>query len=348
MRERGLSIGLTYDLRDDYLAEGWSEEQTAELDSLGTIEAIESALAELGHRPERIGHARRLMARLGAGERWDLVFNLAEGLSGFGREALVPALLELYRIPYTFSDPLAMTVSLHKATTKRVLRDAGLPTPDFALVATTADASRVTLPLPLFVKPVAEGTSKGISGASVVTSAAELEAACAELLARFDQPVLVETFLPGRELTVGLLGTGREAEVLGSLEVILLPGAEPDVYSYANKERCEELVRYELRRGAGEPMVAEAEALALAAWRLLGCRDAGRVDLRCDARGRPQLIEVNPLAGLHPSHSDLPILATALGLPYHRLLERIVASASARIPVSPTLVSPPMPAMAAG
>ncbi len=335
---RGLRIGLVYDLRDDYLAEGWSEEETAEFDSRETVEAIEATLVRLGHRPERVGHAKRLVARLAAGDRWDLVFNIAEGLHGLGREAVVPALLDLYQIPYTFSDPLVMTVSLHKATTKRVLRDAGLPTPGFALVETLADAARVKLAPPLFVKPVAEGTSKGISSASVVRSTADLEAACAALLARFQQPVLVEELLPGRELTVGVVGTGDAAEVLGSLEVVLLPGAEPGVYSYANKEHCEDLVRYEVPRAADDPMVAAAEALALAAWRALGCRDAGRVDLRCDVAGRPQIIEVNPLAGLHPTHSDLPILATALGIPYLALLERIMRSATARLPASPAEV----------
>jgi D-alanine-D-alanine ligase len=124
-------IGLTYDLRDAYLAMGYGEEETAEFDRDSTIEALEGALRSLGHETERIGHVRDLAGRLAAGARWDLVFNIAEGLSGYGREAQVPALLDAYGIPYTFADPLTASLTLHKAMTKRVLRDLGVRTPDF-------------------------------------------------------------------------------------------------------------------------------------------------------------------------------------------------------------------------
>ena len=129
-----MTIGLTYDLRSEYLAEGFSEEETAEFDRDDTVTAIETTIRSLGYQTERIGHGRQLAAALAAGRRWDLVFNIAEGLYGLGREALIPALLDAYRIPYTFSDPCVMAVSLHKGFTKSVLRDAGLSTPDFALV----------------------------------------------------------------------------------------------------------------------------------------------------------------------------------------------------------------------
>jgi D-alanine-D-alanine ligase len=181
---------------------------------------------------------------------------------------------------------------------------------------------------PLFVKPVAEGTGKGITNASKVENAEQLAAACRAIWQRFHQPALAETYLPGRELTVGIVGTGRDAQALGALEILLLDKAEAHAYSYQNKEYCEELVKYVLVEDA---LAKEAEAIALAAWRGLGCRDAGRVDLRADASGRLRFLEVNPLAGLHPQHSDLPILCTLRGIPYIRLIERIVASASQRI-----------------
>lgn len=326
----GLRVGLTYDLRSEYLAMGYGEEETAEFDRADTIEHLAGALRQLGHAAEPIGHARQLMDRLRQGARWDLVFNIAEGLHGVGREALVPAILDLYQIPYTFSDPLVMSLTLHKGMTKRVVRDAGLPTPDFAVVAEPEEAASVDLPLPLFVKPVAEGTGKGVTPASVIRRREELAPACRELLERYRQPVLVETFLPGRELTVGLVGTGADARVLGTLDVVLLARAEAEVYSYVNKERCEELVDYRLAPAAGDVQVERAEAVALAAWRLLGCRDAGRVDLRCDAAGEPCFLEINPLAGLHPEHSDLPILCNRLGVPYRDLIDWIVRSAAAR------------------
>lgn len=326
-----MRIGLTFDLRAEYLAAGYSEEETAEFDRRDTIEAIEEALVFLGHRPERIGNVRQLVQRLAAGDRWDLVLNIAEGLYGQAREAQVPALLDAYQIPYTFSDPLVTAVCLHKGLTKLVVRRAGIPTPDFAVVERPEHVAQVKLPYPLFAKPVAEGTGKGIDARSKILDPAGLEQMCAELLSRFQQPVLVETFLPGREMTVGLWGTGPSAEVIGTLEIRLRPSAEPDAYSYANKEACEKHVEYRFVDAAADSTVREAERLALAAWRALGCRDAGRVDLRCDAAGRPQFIEVNPLAGLHPQHSDLPMLCTARGIPYVRLIERIVESAMERV-----------------
>jgi D-alanine-D-alanine ligase len=321
-------------LRSEYLALGYSEDETAEFDRDETIHGIESALQRLGHETDRIGHVRRLVERLSAGQRWDLVFNIAEGLTGIGREAQVPALLDAYGIPYTFSDPLVMSLTLHKGMTKRVIRDAGIPTCTFATVASTEEAAAVGFAPPYFIKPVAEGTGKGISARSIVRHRGDLPAACARLLQGYRQPVLVERFLPGREFTVGIAGTGARAQVLGTMEVLLLPTAEPEVYSYHNKENFEELVRYRLMRPQEDPLIAAVEDIALRAWRTLGCRDAGRLDIRCDAKGRPQFMEVNPLAGLHPEHSDLPIICALVGVTFDRLVARIVESAAERIPPS--------------
>lgn len=326
-----MKIGLTYDLRSDYLAEGYSEEETAEFDRPETIEAIEAALQELGYRTDRIGSAKRLVERLAQGDRWELVFNIAEGLHGVAREAQVPAILDVYDIPYTFSDPLVLSLAMHKNLTKTVVRQAGLATPDFALVAQPADVDAVDLSFPLFAKPVAEGTSKGITAASKIVDRHALRKVCTELLHQFRQPVLVETFLSGREFTVGLTGTAAEARVLATVEIKLLPDAEAEVYSYVNKEQCEELVRYVLVRPSDDPLVQQVDDLALAAWRALGCRDGGRIDIRCDGQDLPHFIEVNPLPGLHPQHSDLPILCGYVGIPYVDLIDRIVRSARRRI-----------------
>ena len=179
-----MNIGLTYDLRADYLAEGYGEEETAEFDRPDTIEAIEAALTELGYQTDRIGHARHLIGRLAQGDRWDLVFNIAEGLRGLAREAQVPAILDVYDIPYTFSDPLVLSLALHKGLTKTIVRQAGIPTPDFALVERPADVDAVDLPFPLFAKPVAEGTSKGISAASKILDRRALRQRCESLLRR--------------------------------------------------------------------------------------------------------------------------------------------------------------------
>lgn len=321
-------IGLTYDLRADYLAAGYTEEETAEFDRGDTIEALEGALAALGHRTVRIGHIRALVDRLAAGDRWDLVFNIAEGLHGFAREAQIPALLEAYDIPCTFSDALVNALTLHKAFTKQVLRDAGIPTTDFALVRSESDIARVRLPFPLFVKPVAEGTAKGVDSTSKVNTPAELDSACRKVLANYRQPALVEPYLPGREFTTGIVGTGDEAEAIGTIEVVMLEKAEAHSYTYVNKENCEELCLYEL---AEESFSREAANLSLAAWRAVEGRDAGRIDLRCDATGKMQVMEINTLPGLHPEHSDLPILCTKVGMPYLELMRKIMASAEKRV-----------------
>jgi D-alanine-D-alanine ligase len=324
-------VALTYDLRDDYRALGFADEELAEFDFVGTIDAIDAALRALGHETERVGNVRALARRLADGERWDLVFNTAEGVRGFGREAQVPALLEAFELAYTFSDPLVCALTLHKGMAKHVLASAGVPTPRFHVVASDADLAEVALPYPLFVKPVAEGTAKGIDAASRVEDAAALAARCRHVWARYAQPALVEPFLPGREFTVGVLGERAGARAIGTLELKLRAAAEPDVYSYLNKEQSEERVDLPLADAAAAALV---EPVALAAWRALGGRDAGRIDLRLDAAGRPQVLELNPLPGLHPTHSDLPILWSALGHDYRVLIGAIVESAATRRPAA--------------
>jgi D-alanine-D-alanine ligase len=323
-----MNVGLTYDLRQDYLDAGYSHEQTAEFDRPDTIEGIEGALRTLGHTTQRIGNVKSLVRRLAAGECWDLVFNICEGMFGLGREAQVPALLDAYEIPYTFSGPLLLALALDKGLTKRVVRSFGVPTPDFAVVSDSEEVAAVDLPFPLFVKPLAEGTGKGIDARSKVDGPPQLAALCGELLEEFRQPVLVETYLPGREFTVGIVGSGKQAEAVGVMEVLLGPEAEAHAYTYVNKEKYEELVQYALAPAAEAQACRE---VALRAWRGLGCLDGGRVDIKMDHDGAANFIEVNPLAGLNPTHSDLPIMCRLQGIPFPTLIDRIVASAAGRI-----------------
>ncbi len=244
-----MRLGFTYDLRDDYLREGYSAEEAAEFDELETIEAIDAALASLGHIVDRIGGVKKLSARLAAGDRWDLVFNYAEGMFGFAREAQVPALLDAFQIPYTFSDGLVFALTLHKAMTKHIVRSLGIPTPDFAVVSNRSDVAGVSVPFPVFVKPVAGGSSVGVSAASHAADAAALESACCRILDTYRQPALVETFLPGREVTVGIVGTGSRARVIGVMEVIFTPDAEAHGYSVREQEAREGSIRNRQRRG---------------------------------------------------------------------------------------------------
>lgn len=270
--------------------------------------------------------SRELARRLVAGDRWDLIFNLAEGVWGRSREAQVPAVCELFNQPYTFSDPLTCALALDKALAKRVVRDRGLPTPEFEIVNTPEEASTLSLPLPLFLKPLAEGSSKGVTSHSFINDQEALVPACEELLAQFHQPVLVETFLPGREVTVGIVGNGSTAGVLAVMEVIFTDKADAVGYTALNKGEYLERVSYRLVTDE-EPVAAQANQLALNVYHALGCRDTARVDLRCDARGVWHFLEVNPLPGLNHIRSDLPIMADLAGLSYPQLIGKIVDSA---------------------
>lgn len=324
-----LRVGLTYDLRKDYLAMGYGEEETAEFDSETTISGLERVLLGLGFIVERIGHIRALVASLAAGNSWDFVFNICEGMHGLGREAQVPGLLDAYAIPYVFSDPLTLCITLDKGIAKTIAREAGVPTADYAVLADAREAKNITLPFPLFVKPVAEGSGKGVSARSHVTNPDELEQTAAHLIARFHQPVLVETFLSGREFTIGIVGEGANAEALGVMEVLFGDKAAAFGYGYENKQDWEGRISYQLVDD-GEARVAAD--VALKAWAALRCRDGGRIDIRSDGLGRPHFIEVNPLAGLHPDYSDLVFLARDAGMTYPQLIGRIVRAFLARHP----------------
>jgi D-alanine-D-alanine ligase len=323
-----MRVGITYDLRSDYLAQGYDEQQTAEFDSIETIDALEEALRRLEHAPQRIGNLHHLTQQLVTGARWDLVFNIAEGMYGYGREAQIPALLDAHQIPYTFSDPLVLSLALHKGMSKRLVSSFGIPTPEFTTVQDETDLATVRLPWPVIAKPVAGGTSAGISGACIANNAEQLEVVCLNLLAQFQQPVLIERFLPGREFTVGMIGTGRRARALGAMEILLLGEAEPALYSFENKRCYTTRVSYRL---VTDEMADQLTSLALRVWNGMGCRDAGRIDFRCDDSGAPNFLEINPLAGLHPVDSDLVILGRFLGISHCDLIAMIVDSALQRL-----------------
>jgi D-alanine-D-alanine ligase len=329
-----MRVGVTYDLRSDYLAMGYGEEETAEFDVPETIEAIAHALKGLGYAPVKIGNIRALAKALVNGERFDAIFNICEGLEGVAREAEVPALLEAYGIPYVFSDPLTLALALDKGMAKRVVRDQGVPTPNFIVIEdaqalTQLNLDELPVAFPVFAKPVREGSGKGIDENSHAASGEALRRVAADLLERFQQPVLVEEFLPGREFTVGIVGTGEDARVLGVTEIGRTDKFLGHGYGYRNKEYWEDKVVIRLAEDSASRAAAD---VALGAWKALRCRDGGRVDVRNDARDRPNFIEVNPLAGLRPSYSDLCFIADFKNIPYEGLIEMIMTSFLKRHP----------------
>jgi D-alanine-D-alanine ligase len=320
-----MRIGLTYDLRSWYLERGYTMDETAEFDKEETVIAIEDTLLRLGYETERIGNIFQLVEKLAAGRRWDMVFNIAECLYGDGRESAVPALLDQYRIPYVFSGPVVMGISLNKYLARLVVEAAGVPVSPGFVAMTVNDLDKASsLAFPLFVKPVAEGTGKGITTRSVVKDQDSLVTLVAELIVKYYQPVLVEEYLPGREFTVGVTGSGKDAKVTGGMEVTCRDDLP---YSIEVKENYENYTTYKLY---DENARAECDAIALKAWRALGGVDAGRIDMKADRNGRMCFIEANPLAGLNPVHSDLPMLSRFNGISFDALMVAIMESAKNR------------------
>jgi D-alanine-D-alanine ligase len=212
---------------------------------------------------------------------------------------------------------------------KRVVRDQGVLVADFTVIESETDIVGVRLPFPLFLKPIAEGSGKGVGAMSKVDDAAALARTAHDLLARFHQPVLVEEFLPGREFTVGITGTGAEAKVLGVSEIVPKDKYVGHGYGFENKEQWHD--KLDIAR-ATDVTAGEAGEVALAAWRALRCRDGGRVDIRQDRGGKPCFIEVNPLAGIRPGYSDLCFIAEFEGVSYQALIGLFVESFLRRHP----------------
>lgn len=327
-----LQIGLTYDLRTDIpdtLKAEFAPDFFAELDSEVTINRIAQAIERKGYNVVRIGNLGQLAQFLSSGQRVDLVFNVCEGLWGRARESQVPALLDGYRIPYTFSDPLTLAIGLDKALTKRMWQAAGLPTPEFWVINNElelADLIKFRRTLPLFVKPLREGSSKGISDDSLVHTMKSLEIQVRKVLNEYDQPALVERFLPGREFTVGMLGTGETARVLGVGEI--LASRDGGVNGHEQKEPHSEDTTFFTPMPAGELRDTIAR-LAQLAYCEIGCQDAGRVDIRLDENGKPYLLDINPLSGMHPT-SAMPNFAKWAGHSYEDLIVSILGCAIAR------------------
>ncbi len=315
-------------------------DEFAEWDSPATIDAVASALSALG-TVIRLEADETFPERLRA-ERPDIVFNIAEGLRGMNRESHVPAICEFFGIPYSGSDPFTLSLCLHKARTKEVLAHHRVPTAPFVLVSALTPAERSALramKLPLFVKPVHEGSSKGITEKNFCRTTAELEEQVAFLLEHYQQPVLVEEYLPGAEFTCAVLGNGEGARVLPivGMNFGALPAGALPVYGFEAKwvwdqpERPLDIFECPARI---EPALQRAiEEIVLTAYHVLGCRDWSRIDVRLDAAGVPNVVEVNPLPGILPDPEDnscFPKAARAAGIGYDELIQRCLLLAAER------------------
>ncbi|MGE5090796.1 MAG: D-alanine--D-alanine ligase family protein [Bacillota bacterium] len=310
----------------------------AEWDEPATIDAVERALSTLGE-VIRLEASEDFPARLAAA-RPDFVFNIAEGLYGPNREGHVPAICEFLGVPCHASDPLTLSLALHKGRAKEIMAQHGVPTAPFVLARSRDDARNVSLPFPLFAKPAFEGSGKGVSVRSLCHNRADLVAQVDYLLATYRQPVLIETWLPGDEFTVAVIGNGDEARCLPlvGMRFDTLPAGAPPIYGYEAKWLWDTLSNpldiYECPARIPEPLAAAIRSAALAAYRALDCRDWCRIDVRCDGAGNPMVVELNPLPGILPDPRDnscFPKAARAAGMDYDELIRTVADIAWRRI-----------------
>ncbi|KAK6506252.1 hypothetical protein TWF506_011170 [Arthrobotrys conoides] len=381
MPQRSLRIACVAESREKYQARGYTFEQCCELTAEDTMLHVMSALKSLGHTVELVGDIKDLVQRLAITDenderspsKWDLVYSDSEGFIGSAREAQIPGLLEAYGIPFTCASAATFAVCLDKGLTKVKLELFGIPTAPFAIIQNdgVGTASEQALraikesrhgeklldSFPLFAKPVAEGTSKGVLTSSKIHKIEELGKSIDIQFTKYpDQDIILETFLRGREFTVGIIGTGAKARVLGVLEVCWhnLHTIDTSTLEAVTTDRrginlqpkdMVDFYTYDIKLGHGshgiqsvpdpkDPEVIKACEIALRSWRLLKCRDLGRIDVRSDKFGpdaEPCIIEVNPLAGLIPGASSLVTIAQNAGLSYQDLIEAVVESAAERI-----------------
>ncbi|NWF70843.1 MAG: ATP-grasp domain-containing protein [Chloroflexi bacterium] len=342
--------------------DGMVADQWDDLDSSKTTDSMIAVLRAAGHEADffeaQIAPPHNLMERLLAYQP-DLCFNISESHFGDGREAQIPAMLEMLRIPYTGSKVLTLALALDKPMTKRLLWYHGLPTPEFQVFEQADEPidedlldESGELRFPLFVKPSREGTSMGISGESIVYTVAQLREQLRKMIARYNQSMLVEHFIKGREVTIGLLGNLKSnmarrinERVTGSdipEGLTFLPALEVDTHAYGPEEgglytnRMKVELADDFRYLCPAPLTPEQEhdlqRLAAAVFRVMGCKDVARVDFRLDERQhyKPYILEINPLPGLNPGYSDLCLQALAGGWSYERLINTIVELAASR------------------
>ena len=322
-RKTQLTVGFAFNMKRIDSHDG--DDREAEYDSPKTIEAITKAIESFAHAVVPL-EANQDFPRVLMNNSVDVVFNIAEGISGRNREAQVPNLCELLGVPYTGSDAATLSICLDKALAKKLLRD--VDTPEFQVLVTGREKLR-NFKYPVIVKPNQEGTSKGISGKSVCDDEAKVREVARTIIDKYGQPALVEEYIFGREFTVGLLGEKRP-RVLPPMEVVFLnPGPRP-VYDYECKQDWEKHVRYEVPANLTPNELRAMEKVCRSTFMALGCRDVARIDLRLTPEGRIYVIEVNPLPGLTPDYSDLCLIANGAKIAYRTLIGEILSGAIKR------------------
>lgn len=323
-----IKVGLTYNLKRISPLETGIEDE-AEFDSQTTIDAIATAIGELGHEVVLLEATPDLPKDI-TNNPVDVVFNIAEGIRGRNRESQVPAILELLDIPYTGSDPTTLSLTLDKALAKQVIRNAGIPTANSFIMTTGKEKLPKDVHFPVIVKPVYEGSSKGIHAKNVLENEEDLRKVAAELLIKYKSGVLVEEYLNGREFTVGVLGSEKKMRILPPMEIIFTTKDKYPVYTFAHKLETTNEVTYEAPAKVDTLLLKEINSVVKESFKILGCRDVARFDVRMNNMGRINFIECNPLPGLTPEWSDLCMIAKSAGIDYKSLINEILSPAIAR------------------
>jgi len=312
---------------------GATADMEAEYDNLDTVLAIQKAL-EKGGAETTLAEADDTLPQRLLADRPDIVFNIAEGFRGRGREAQIPALLNMLGIPFTGSDETALGIALDKALCKRLLSTFGVRTPRFAVIANEADiaAAAESLRFPVIVKPNAEGSSKGVSDVCIASDGAELRRVAAEDLRLYGEPMLAEEYMDGREFTVGILGNGAETRVFPPMEIRFRSNTQGPyrVYSFGVKKDYKKYVEYRCPAELTPEQAREMTDMARTAYDALGCCDFTRVDFRMNREGTIHFIEMNPLPGLAPGYSDYPMLAEFCGMGYDELVLAVLRAGAKR------------------
>ena len=328
-----MRIGLAYDLKDDIEAgRDIAEDALEEYDSIKVVRALARSLRALGHSTVKLGGGRKFLLNI-LKTRVDFVFNIAEGRGSLrSREAQVPAILEMMNIPYSGSDPLTLALTLDKPLAKHIVRSAGVATPLWVTMESIGDIKSLgakDIPLPAFIKPAFEGSSKGIRLTSRVDTASRARAAAKALMERYGQPVIIEKYIEGEEITVGITGNSPPS-IVGIMRVVPTKKFKTFVYSLEVKRDWRKLVDYECPAGLKRSTMKRIGESSIKAYQALGCRDFARVDYRVAPDGTPYFLEVNPLPGLNPDSGDLPIMSYKMGWTYQQLIGRVLKSALAR------------------
>ncbi len=333
-----MRIGLTYDLKEDVQRELHStssaslEDALEEYDCAETIDAIASALKGNGYSVIKLGGGKAFLNNI-LRCSVDFVFNIAEGRGTYkSREAQIPCVLEMLGIPYSGSDPQCLSICLDKPLTKKLVAISGICTPRWKLVTNVSqltDIEHTPFPLPALIKPAYEGSSKGIRSNSIARTTTQLIEITTSVLERYQQPVLVEEFIAGDDITVGMIGNSP-ANVLGIMRVLPKKNTQHFVYSLEMKRDWEQLLEYECPANLPPATTEQIAKASIRIFETLGCRDFARIDFRLGQDGNSYFLEINPLPGLNPKSSDLPIMASKMGMSYQHLIIEILKSALQR------------------